>query len=77
MSFTARSASQAIRASRRVSGLAAKAGLRPTQTASYSLLAKAATVKAAQAPAVQVRVIRVPIFSNIYGRVGCAWYQDS
>lgn len=49
-------ARSAIRASRRVSGFAPKAALRPAQTASYSLLARAAAAKAAEAPVVQVRV---------------------
>ena len=49
-SFAVRSTSQAIRASRRSSGLVAKAALKPAQTASYSLLARAAVAKVAQAP---------------------------
>lgn len=53
-SFAARSASQALRASRRTSGAIAKAALRPAQTASYSLLARTAAAKAVLAPTVQV-----------------------
>lgn len=56
-SLAARSASQALRASRRASGAVTKAALRPAQTASYSLLARAAAAKAAQVPAVQVGTI--------------------
>jgi len=54
-SFAARSASQAIRTSRRSSGLVAKVALKPAQTASYSLFARAAIAKVAQAPIIHVR----------------------
>ena len=56
-SFAARSASQTIRASRRASSLAAKTSLKPAQTASYSLLARAAVAKVAQPPIVRGHLI--------------------
>ena len=55
MASIARSASQSLRAaSRRAPSALAKAVVRPAQTASYSLLARAAAAKAAQRAPVQV-----------------------
>jgi len=55
MASIARSASQSLRAaSRRAPSALAKAAVKPAQTASYSLLARAAAVKAAQRVPVQV-----------------------
>ncbi|KAF9453443.1 ketol-acid reductoisomerase [Macrolepiota fuliginosa MF-IS2] len=64
-SLAARSASQALRASRRASGIVAKAALKPAQTASYSLLARAAAAKVVQAPTVQsVRGVKTLDFAG-------------
>jgi ketol-acid reductoisomerase len=55
MASIARSASQSLRAvSRRAPSALAKAAVKPAQTASYSLLARAAAAKAAQRAPVQV-----------------------
>ena len=55
MASIARTASQSLRAaSRRAPSALAKAAVKPAQTASYSLLARAAAVKAAQRAPVQV-----------------------
>jgi hypothetical protein len=53
-SFASRSASQALRASRRASAAVARAALKP-QAASYSILARTASAKVPLAPAFQVR----------------------
>ncbi len=62
-SFVTRSASQALRASRRAPGAVAKSAFKPAQVASYSLLAR--TAKAVQTPALSgVRGIKTLDFAG-------------
>lgn len=64
-SFAARSASQALRASRRAPSTIAKLTFKPAQVASYSLFARATAAKAVQTPALSgVRGIKTLDFAG-------------